>query len=94
MPECYGAMTRSSICYKIKSGKGFHRVRDDGGRPEGDGGFTGRCRNRLWLPAGMRGSGEKFRRPGGAFRKGKKGEEERESRATYRCGRGVELVRK
>jgi hypothetical protein len=39
------------------------RVRDDGGRPEGDGGFTGRCRNRPWLPADMRGSGKKFRSP-------------------------------
>jgi hypothetical protein len=50
------------------------RVRDDGGRPEGDGGFTGRCRNQPWLPADMRGSGEKFRRPGGAIGRRKKGE--------------------
>jgi hypothetical protein len=49
------------------------RVRDDGGRPEGDGGFTGRCRNRSWLPADMRGSGEEFRRSGDVRREKRKG---------------------
>jgi hypothetical protein len=64
------------------------RVRDDGGRLEGDGGFTGRCQNRPWLPADMRGSGEKFCQPGGAIRRKKKGKKERRGRAFYRHGLG------
>jgi hypothetical protein len=53
------------------------QVRDDGGRPEGDGGFTGRCRNRPWLPADMRGFDEKFRSPRCGSSGEAKGERER-----------------
>jgi hypothetical protein len=63
------------------------RVRDDGGRPEGDDGFTGRCRNRPWLPADMRGSGEKYRSPRCGSSGEAKGERERTPGAIYRHGK-------
>jgi hypothetical protein len=65
------------------------RVRDDGGKPEGDGGFTGRCRNRSWLPADMRGSDEEFRSPRCGSSGEAKGERERTPGAIYRHGESL-----
>jgi hypothetical protein len=66
-----------------------HRVRDDGGRPKGDSGFTGRCRNRSWLPVDMQGSGEEFCSPRCGSSGEEKGERERTPGAIYRHGKSL-----
>jgi hypothetical protein len=65
------------------------QVRDDGGRPEGDSGFTGRYQNRSWLPVDMRGSGEEIRSPRCGSSREAKGERERTPRAIYRHGESL-----
>jgi hypothetical protein len=62
-------------------------------RPERGLGIPGLCRNRRFTAVGTADSGEQFRQPGGAIRRERRGRKERESRATYRRGRGAELLR-
>jgi hypothetical protein len=84
----FGATTRSSFCYEIKSGKGVREAR----RAEAkwvevrrEAAAYRRWRNRPEKLAGTAESGEKSGQPGGVSGEIGRGETQRGSRAIYRC---------
>jgi hypothetical protein len=87
---------RVLVSLRVRTNRRHQGMRQVIGRttgPERGGGVPAVHRIRRFTVTGAADSGKPFRQPGGDLSLDPRGKMERESRAIYRCGRGVETGR-